>query len=90
MLPRRQIVRAVNYLHDLEIAHRDLKCENVFIKTENTIKLGDFGFSRSCIDDLTGHRIFSDTFCGSAAYAAPEILQVNLTSKIHKTNNDPK
>nr|XP_022918301.1 testis-specific serine/threonine-protein kinase 3-like isoform X1 [Onthophagus taurus] len=70
----RQMVAAVKYLHDLEIAHRDLKCENVFITINNNIKLGDFGFARRCVDDCGCYK-FSDTFCGSAAYAAPEILQ---------------
>lgn len=71
----RQLTSAVQYLHALEIAHRDLKCENIFLTINNSIKLGDFGFARHCIDDL-GECILSDTFCGSAAYAAPEILQV--------------
>ncbi|KAK9744882.1 Protein kinase domain [Popillia japonica] len=70
----RQLTSAVQYLHALEIAHRDLKCENIFLTINNSIKLGDFGFARHCIDDL-GECILSDTFCGSAAYAAPEILQ---------------
>lgn len=34
----------------------------------------DFGFARWCRDEK-GRRILSDTFCGSTAYAAPEILQ---------------
>lgn len=70
-----QIVEAVNYLHDFDIAHRDLKCENIFLMANNRVKLGDFGFARTCTDQL-GRKVFSDTFCGSAAYAAPEILKV--------------
>ncbi|XP_050305408.1 testis-specific serine/threonine-protein kinase 3-like [Anthonomus grandis grandis] len=70
----RQIVDAVHYLHDRDIAHRDLKCENVFMMWNNQLKLGDFGFARSCTDRF-GRKVLSDTFCGSAAYAAPEILK---------------
>lgn len=66
----------MQYLHDLDIAHRDLKCENIFITRDNKIKIGDFGFARFCRDALTGEELYSKTFCGSAAYAAPEILQV--------------
>lgn len=73
----RQIVSAVHYLHNVDISHRDLKCENVFLMTNDHVKLGDFGFARSCRNEL-GNRVLSDTFCGSAAYAAPEILQVYL------------
>lgn len=70
----RQITSAIEYLHVLDIAHRDLKCENIFLTSLNKVKLGDFGFSRRCKNEL-GEKIFSETYCGSAAYAAPEILQ---------------
>ncbi|KAF7276446.1 hypothetical protein GWI33_010316, partial [Rhynchophorus ferrugineus] len=70
----KQLTDAVCYLHELDIAHRDLKCENVFLMWNNQIKLGDFGFARSCVD-CSGKKVLSDTFCGSAAYAAPEILK---------------
>ncbi|XP_058448271.1 testis-specific serine/threonine-protein kinase 1-like [Malaya genurostris] len=68
-----QMVDAINYLHQMDIAHRDLKCENILISKNMNIKLSDFGFARNCIDE-TGGSIFSKTFCGSAAYAAPEIV----------------
>ncbi|XP_066152075.1 testis-specific serine/threonine-protein kinase 1-like isoform X3 [Euwallacea fornicatus] len=70
----KQIVEAVCYLHDHDIAHRDLKCENIFLMWNNQVKLGDFGFSRSCSDGF-GQKALSDTFCGSLAYAPPEILK---------------
>ncbi len=49
---------------------RDLKCENVLLDGNNNIKVSDFGFSR-----FLKPGDMSRTFCGSAAYAAPEILQ---------------
>ncbi|KAL0271353.1 UNVERIFIED_CONTAM: hypothetical protein PYX00_008470 [Menopon gallinae] len=70
----RQIVSAVEYLHSLDIAHRDLKCENVLLAKRDLVKITDFGFARWCKND-DGQRILSETFCGSAAYAAPEIIQ---------------
>lgn len=45
------------------------------LTNNNFIKLADFGFARSTVDK-NGKMVYSDTFCGSAAYAAPEILQV--------------
>ncbi|XP_029473165.1 testis-specific serine/threonine-protein kinase 6-like [Rhinatrema bivittatum] len=65
-----QIVQAVTYCHAQGIAHRDLKCENILMTSENTPKLTDFGFATS----IQGNSL-SSTYCGSTAYAAPEILQ---------------
>ena len=72
----KQISTALEYMHDLGIAHRDLKCENVLLyKDETVAKLTDFGFSRICFERSTGRRMLTETHCGSAAYVAPEILQ---------------
>ena len=79
VLSTRQLVSAVKYLHALDITHRDLKCENVLLVSDRSLKLTDFGFCRRCRDEA-GKRVLSRTFCGSAAYAAPEILQVSLNT----------
>jgi TolB-like protein len=42
----RQILEALEALHDLEIVHRDLKPSNVFL-TRHGVKLLDFGLARS-------------------------------------------
>ncbi|XP_018497327.1 testis-specific serine/threonine-protein kinase 3-like [Galendromus occidentalis] len=68
-----QIIDALNYLHGLDVAHRDLKCENILMKSSRHVKLADFGFSRPCSKD--GRRVLSRTFCGSTFYASPEVLQ---------------
>ena len=50
---------------------RDLKCENVLLDENELIKVTDFGFATRY---PTSKCKFLDTFCGSYAYAAPEIL----------------
>lgn len=50
--------------------HRDLKPENVvFFEKLGVVKLTDFGFSNKF---SPGQKL--ETFCGSLAYSAPEIL----------------
>ncbi|NXF49176.1 TSSK1 kinase, partial [Oceanites oceanicus] len=70
-----QLASAIKYCHDLDWVHRDLKCENILLDADLNIKLSDFGFSKSLSRDENGRTILSKTFCGSAAYAAPEVLQ---------------
>ncbi|KAG0412700.1 hypothetical protein HPB47_010145 [Ixodes persulcatus] len=71
-----QLACAVAYLHRHNIAHRDIKCENVLLSHDGIVKLADFGFSRYCDDpEHKGRQLMSQTYCGSEAYAAPEVLK---------------
>ncbi|PAV88759.1 hypothetical protein WR25_24307 [Diploscapter pachys] len=65
----RQITSAVLYCHKHQIAHRDLKLENILIDHENGAKLADFGLSNYFSD-----KGLLSTFCGSPLYASPEII----------------
>jgi serine/threonine protein kinase len=64
-----KILKAIHYLHNLDILHRDIKPENIFLKSERDPVLADFGLA--CFgDNLTD----INTPCGSIPYVAPEIL----------------
>ncbi|KAL7675640.1 hypothetical protein ACOME3_001908 [Neoechinorhynchus agilis] len=71
-----QIVEAIAYLHHNRIVHRDIKCENILINHDTMqVKVIDFGFARYTYDDENDADVDSMTYCGSAAYAAPEVLK---------------
>lgn len=69
-----QICDAVAYLHKQNVVHRDLKCENILLSPKRQVKLADFSFARYTLNSKN-HKVLSRTFCGSAAYAAPEVIQ---------------
>lgn len=74
-----QLISAVEYIHKMGVVHRDIKCENIVFDENFTLKLIDFGFARGDMQPvLSGGKIkpvLSKTFCGSHAYASPEILK---------------
>ncbi|XP_054770468.2 testis-specific serine/threonine-protein kinase 4-like [Lytechinus pictus] len=71
-----QLVEGMEYCHNLGVVHRDLKCENLLLNKHNMLKITDFGFARSKMKPSEpGKTILSETYCGSYAYAPPEILR---------------
>ncbi|KAJ8919589.1 hypothetical protein NQ315_002211 [Exocentrus adspersus] len=65
-----QILSAVEYCHNRNIVHRDLKAENLLLDSSSNIKIADFGFSNYY---TAGGQL--STWCGSPPYAAPEVFE---------------
>jgi len=64
-----QMVCALNCCHQQNIVHRDLKLQNIMLDANENIKLIDFGLS-----NFVETGVFRNTFCGTPAFAPPEIL----------------
>jgi len=77
-----QIALGLAGLHKLNIVHRDVKPENVFVCADGTVKLLDFGVARF----LDYSSLTQDgRFVGTLRYAAPEQLRgdAQLATDLH-------
>lgn len=68
----KQLIRGVNYMHDMGVAHRDLKPENLLLTQQGVLKITDFG-NGECFKMAWEEEIqLSEGICGSSPYIAPE------------------
>ena len=67
-----QIISGIEYMHEMGIAHRDLKLENILLNYKKDIKIIDFGLSNKYDRDMDE---LLHSSCGSPCYAAPEMIK---------------
>jgi len=76
-----QMLLALNYIHSHGMIHCDLKLENFMYdhkeKSNNHLKLIDFGFSKMCDKKAELRR----KACGTLSYTAPEVLDWSYTQQ---------
>ena len=73
-------------MHKLDLIHRDIKLENIFVDEFGTLKFGDFGLTMSMREE----RGISPV--GTVEYMAPEVRKVfeNSNGSVHGQGRIPK
>lgn len=65
-----KILLAIEFIHSQNFIFRDLKLENIFVKSKEIIKLADYGLCRQM--EISPKRPM--TFCGTPESMAPEVM----------------
>ncbi|KAF2320167.1 hypothetical protein GH714_024859 [Hevea brasiliensis] len=69
----RQILSGLKYLHDQDVVHRDIKCANILVDANGSVKLADFGLAKATkLKDVKSSK-------GTPYWMAPEV--VNLKNR---------
>ncbi|KAL7606527.1 hypothetical protein Lser_V15G19179 [Lactuca serriola] len=64
----RQILHGLKYLHDRSVLHRDVKCANILVDANGSVKLADFGLAKATkFNDVKSCK-------GTAFWMAPEVV----------------
>lgn len=70
----RQILNGLQYLHERNVVHRDIKCANILVHANGSVKLADFGLAKemSNLNDLKSCK-------GTVYWMAPEVVNPKKT-----------
>ncbi|KAF0931277.1 hypothetical protein E2562_002624 [Oryza meyeriana var. granulata] len=66
----RQILKGLNYLHQRNVLHRDIKCANILVDSNGLVKLADFGLAKE-----TSIWNQANSSKGTVYWMAPEVAK---------------
>jgi len=66
-----QSLQALQHMHSKRVLHRDIKCQNIFLTVNGSVKLGDFGISKVLEHTASAAK----TVIGTPSYLAPEVCE---------------
>ncbi len=70
----KQLGEGLSYAHSMNVVHRDVKPDNIFILNDGTVKITDFGIAR--VADLEGSNLTkTGVMLGTLSYVSPEQLE---------------
>ncbi|CAL4921881.1 unnamed protein product [Urochloa decumbens] len=70
----RQILNGLTYLHERNIVHRDIKCANILVHANGSVKLADFGLAK----EITKFNAVKSCK-GTVYWMAPEVVNPKKT-----------
>lgn len=70
-----QVLEGIKYMHNLGIAHCDIKMENIIVNFNKQVKIIDFADSKYFRNTKTNEIILSNAMCGTVQFISPESLQ---------------
>ncbi len=70
----KQTCEGLNHAHQMNLVHRDIKPDNIFILPDGKVKITDFGIARSAEAD-TSNLTKPGVMLGTLSYVSPEQLQ---------------
>eukprot|EP00557_Chaetoceros_sp_GSL56_P003610 CAMPEP_0176492430 /NCGR_PEP_ID=MMETSP0200_2-20121128/8992_1 /TAXON_ID=947934 /ORGANISM="Chaetoceros sp., Strain GSL56" /LENGTH=743 /DNA_ID=CAMNT_0017889987 /DNA_START=590 /DNA_END=2821 /DNA_ORIENTATION=- len=79
-----QLLDSTQYMHSVNVIHRDLKLGNLFLDKNLRIKVGDFGLATKLTDKDEKRK----TICGTPNYIAPEVIEGDKEKRGHSFEVD--
>jgi p21-activated kinase 1 len=67
----REVLKALKYMHDHNKIHRDIKTDNVLIRSDGVVKLADFGYTAQLSESGESRK----SIVGTPYWMAPELIK---------------